>query len=124
MTINDEWDMDNTRGFLPQSQTSPTPLPTLPEQGSSSLAAQHPSTPDLSVSVLHPAGPIDDDHYFMLDGPVTCIGQKWKARDLQAILRVCTCGQAVTHEETSISQNIIKCTSTGCETGWVSERIE
>jgi hypothetical protein len=52
--------------------------------------------------------------------PTTRIGRKRKARDLNAILQVCTCGQTVTGDEILRKEGVIKCNAIGCETGWVS----
>ena len=82
----------------------------------STLPNEPASIPTVSAIVDDPTV----DQQFTLDGPATRIGRKRKARNLQAILEVCTCGQRVTEEEISSGRNIIRCTSTGCETQWVS----
>ncbi len=82
----------------------------------STLPNEPASIPTVSAIVDDPTV----DQQFTLDGPATCIGRKRKARNLQAILEVCTCGQRVMEEEISSGRNIIRCTSTGCETQWVS----
>jgi hypothetical protein len=56
-------------------------------------------------------------------GTATCIGRKQKMGDLHAILEVCLCGQAVTDGEVLKGEDVIKCKSVGCETGWVSVKI-
>jgi hypothetical protein len=63
------------------------------------------------------------DGQFTVDAPITRVGRKRKAQDLQSILVVCTCGQAVLESEISQDANIIKCKHAGCETGWVSQMI-
>ena len=63
------------------------------------------------------------DGQFTVDAPMTRVGRKRKARDLQSILVVCTCGQAVSESEISQNANVIKCKHAGCETGWVSQMI-
>jgi len=82
----------------------------------STLPNEPASIPTVSAIVDDPTV----DQQFTLDGPATRIGRKRKARNLQAILEVCTCGQRVMEEEILSSRNIIRCTSTGCETQWVS----
>jgi hypothetical protein len=82
----------------------------------STLPNEPASIPTVSAIVDDPTV----DQQFTLDGPATRIGRKRKARNLQAILEVCTCGQRITEEEISSGRNIIRCTSTGCETQWVS----
>ena len=82
----------------------------------STLPNEPASIPTVSAIVDDPTV----DQQFTLDGPATRIGRKRKARNLQAILEVCTCGQHVMEEEISSGRNIIRCTSTGCETQWVS----
>ena len=64
-----------------------------------------------------------DDHQFSLDGPVTRIGRKRKARDLPSILQVCTCGETVEGSERSRDEGVIQCKVVGCETGWVSVEV-
>jgi len=104
---------DNAGQCSPSSQ----PSHTTPLSKPASITALEPQRiPDVSA-------PDDDQHpasEFNLDGPATRIGQKRRARNLQAILEVCTCGQCVTQEEIANSQNTIKCTSIGCETQWVN----
>ena len=95
--LSGECDVDSIGQCSPDSQLILTPIPLSGPTSISSTAQQ-----------------------FTLDGPVTRIGWKWRARNLQAILEVCTCGQPVTQEEISGDQNVIKCTSMGCETQWVS----
>jgi hypothetical protein len=101
--ISGEWNLDNIRQSSPGSLTT-----TLPNEPA--------SIPTVSATVNDPTV----DQQFTLDGPATRIGRKRKARNLQAILEVCTCGQHVMEEEISSGRNIIRCTSTGCETQWVS----
>ena len=117
-TLGDGWDMDDSRQHLPEPQVSLMPTQT-GSMTASSFPAHHPPTPEIAASAS--ASLTTDNQPFTLDGPATCIRQKPKARDLQAILEVCTCGQAMTDNKISSSGHVIKCKSTGCETGWVSQ---
>ena len=65
--------------------------------------------------------PSPDDQPVTLDGPATCIGQKQKTKDLQAILEVCIYGQAITNNKISSGEDVTKCKSTA--SGWVSQMI-
>jgi len=129
---------DNSAQYSPKP---PTPLPTPAETPpfsalptSSSIPAQDPPfapetpaqdpplTPETAVAGL-PTIEISDDHRFSLDGPVTRIGRKRKARDLHSILQVCTCGQTVHEGEKQGEKSrddVIQCKAVGCETVWVS----
>ena len=62
----------------------------------------------------------DTNHLFALDGPVTRIGRKQRARDLHAILEGCVCGETVTERDILNGEGVIQCKSVGCETEWVS----
>ena len=115
--------MNNARWCLP-ALSSPMPGPTPPQEAPVSSVAPLTSTTDPPVSDPHPDNQTDDEHdHFMLDRLAMHIGQKWRARDLQAILEVCTCSSTVTHKEISRAQSVIECTMVGCETRWVSERF-
>ena len=116
-------DMNNARWCLP-ALSSPMPGPTPPQEAPMSLVAPPASTTDPSVSDPHLDNQTDDEHdHFMLDRPAMHIGQKQRARDLQTILEVCTCGSTVMHKEISRAQSVIECTMVGCKTRWVSERF-
>lgn len=115
---NPELDNRDSRRCSPDSESQSSPAPTSAPAASLSLTAL--ATPDVLAPVLCRGDPGDRDQEFTLDGPTTCIGRKRKARNLQDMLEVCTCGQRVTQEEISSGQNIIRCTSKGCETQWVS----
>ena len=65
--------------------------------------------------------PSPDDQPVTLDGPATCIGQKQKAKDVQAILEVCIYGQAIIDNEISSGEDVTKCKSTA--SGRVSQKI-
>jgi hypothetical protein len=96
-----------------QADGSPTP-------------ASPPAILDHPILQTLPTTPTVDptmDGQFTVDAPMTRVGRKWKARDLQSILVVCTCGQAVSESEISQNANVIKCKRAGCETGWVSQMI-
>jgi hypothetical protein len=97
----------------------------------------------LAAFAGNPAGCVDtgEDAWEKFDGPLNTLLQKPPEelqhlvrvgekgliglcpRDLQSILVVCTCGQAVLEREISQNANVIKCKCTGCETGWVSQMI-
>jgi hypothetical protein len=116
--LGDGWDVDDNGQHLPGLRVSLTPTETR-STTASSFPAQDPPTPEIAALASHTS----DNQPFMLDGPATHIGRKRKARDLQAILEVCTCGQAVTDNKITSGGSVIKCKSTGCETGWVSQKI-
>jgi hypothetical protein len=113
--LGDNRNSDNSRHCSPESQPSPAPAP-LP----CSFYQFNGCNPDVLVPVSRRDDPGDHDQEFTLDGPATCIGRKQRARNLQDMLEVCTCGEHVTQEEILSGQNIIRCTSKGCETQWVS----
>ena len=123
--LSDKWDMDYDQWHSPQSQLSSTPAQIQPAESdpaSPHCPIQDSPMPEIATSSSRMIEP-RDNHQFVLDGPVTWIGQKRKTQDLQAILEVCTCGEAMTHKEISSSKSIIRCKSTECETGWVSQEI-
>lgn len=84
-------------------------------------AQDPPITPETTVAGLPTVETNEDhNHQFSLDGPVTRIGRKRKARDLPSILQVCMCGNTVQGGEKSSHEGVIQCKTVGCETGWVS----
>ena len=110
------------RGVLTLERSPAQTQPAESDPASPSSLLQDPPTPEIttSSSQIEPT----DDHQFVLDSPVTRIGQKQKTQDLQAILEVCAGGEAMTHKEILSGKSIIRCSrSTGCETGWVSQQI-
>ena len=99
--------------FLPGPPAEPPAFPT------------NTSTQGAGTSTADSAALTEGDatHLFTLDGPVTRIGRKRKARDLHAILEGCVCGETVTDWEISNGEGVIRCKSVGCETEWVSTEI-
>ena len=137
--FGDQSDVDDSRQHIPEVPDSEPHISLTPTQAatqasqadstaSSSFPAQDLPIPEIAASFtvlasLTTTMDLPNDQPFTLDGPATRIGRKRKARDLQAILEVCICGQAVTDNEISSGENVIKCKSIGCETGWVSQKI-
>jgi hypothetical protein len=72
-----------------------------------------------------PVPPLDasSSNPYTVYAPETRTGRKRKARDLHAMLAVCTCGEAVTEFEITRDENVIECRRAGCETIWVSEIV-
>jgi hypothetical protein len=97
---------------------SPTPEPAL--QAPPDTTAQY-SQMQNTAAPLPASIKTNNDQEFSIDGPSTRIGRKRKARDLNAILKVCTCGQTVADSEISSGEGVIRCKSVGCETEWVSD---
>lgn len=104
----------------------PTPADNLPASTAVLTSSNAPAQelPQETPAARETAGlPTIEEHQFSLDGPVTRIGRKRRARDLPSILQVCICGHTVQGGEKSSNEGVIQCKAMGCETGWVSVEI-
>jgi hypothetical protein len=122
----DELDVVDSRWCSPGPLIPPTPTASTRSidgaQTPPGPPEHEPPTPEIDVSALRMVESTDE-HQFTLEGPATRIGRKRRTIDLQTILEGYTCGQLVTDGEISRRENVIKCKSAGCETGWVSQTI-
>jgi len=127
--LNDEHVISGSGEYLVarNSPISPQFLTSVQDQADGSPTPASPPAildhPILQTLLTMPTMDPTMEGQLTVDAPMTQVGQKWKAWDLQSILVVWTCGQAVSESEISQNANVIKCKHAGCEMGWVSQII-
>jgi hypothetical protein len=108
-------------GTIPATPQSPMPAHTI-DPDDYPLSRNTPTRLN-SPSPVPPLDTLSGNPSTVYASETTRNGRKRKTRDLQAMLAVCTCGEAVTESEITRDESIIECRCAGCETVWVSEIV-